>query len=303
MSKVSVIIPSRAETRMFSPTETVLQRTVRSVLESATGDIEIRVGFDGPPRQEFPKDKRVHVHYSREPMGLKPLINFLAYQSVGDYIFKLDAHCSVAPGFDETLAADMEDNWVVMPRFYVLDGKTWEWQDERFYDYFALCCPFTDRRGFRFKAGGHWPERTAERLNGPAIDETPQIHGSGWFIGRDYFLNCLGGFPTTDPFGHAQEPPYLGLKTWLGPWGGKVMVNKKTWYAHLHQDNKTRGYHMGHSAEEATYRQVAEYWMGDQWEGRLHDMAWFLEKFEPMPTWPANWRNVYADWLVERMAA
>ncbi len=296
MSMVSILIPARAE----SPAN--LQRTVANIYANATGDCEVLVGFDGPPYQDFPDYSTLRQFRQPETIGLKPMINLLAGMARGKYLLKLDAHCSVAPGFDETLAADMEDNWVVMPRFYVLDGKTWEWQDGRYYDYFYLCCPFTDRRGFRFKAGGHWPERTAERLTGPAIDETPQIHGSGWFIGRDYFLNCLGGFPTIDPFGHAQEPPYLGLKTWLGPWGGKVMVNKNTWYAHLHQSNGSRGYRMGHANEEATYRQVAEYWMGDQWEGRLHDMAWFIEKFDPMPSWPSNWREVYADWIVDRIA-
>lgn len=301
MPKVSVLIPSRAETRRFSDTETVLQRTVRAVYEAASGDIEVIVGFDGPPYQSFPDYPRLRLFHFEQLIGLKKQINTLAERATGKYLFKLDAHTSVAPGFDETLVADMQDNWVVTPRFYVLDGATWEWQDARHYDYFYLCCPFTDKRGFRFKAGGHWPERTAARLvSHPHLDETPQMHGSGWFVNREFFLNEIGGFPTIDPFGHAQEPPYLGLKTWLGPWGGAVMVNKNTWYAHLHQQGDKRGYSMGRQQERASYAYHANYWMGNEWAGRKHNMTWFIEKFMPMPSWPDNWRELYADWIEKR---
>ncbi len=285
MPKTSVLIPARGE----SPDN--LQRTVASAYDNATGDIEVFVGFDGPPYHDLPD--RVRVFRSPEVIGIKAMINHLAYHANSDYLFKADAHCSFGPGFDEILAAHMEPNWIVTPRFYVLNGATWQWQDGRFYDYFYLCCPFTDRRGFRFKAGGHWPERTKERFfSHMHLDETPQFHGSAWFVARDFFLNSLGGFPTDDPFGHAQEPPNLGLKTWLGPWGGKVMVNKLTWYAHMHQDNKSRGYRMGHRNEENTYKQVATYWMGNQWANRAHDIDWFLERFSPMPSWPENWREL-----------
>lgn len=299
MPRVSVIIPSRNEVREHAPGVTVLQRTVADVYAKATGEIEVLVGFDGPAYQDFPDYPNLRQLRRPTVGGLKSLINELVEMATGRYIFKLDAHCSVAPGFDETLAADMEPNWLVTPRFYVLDGATWQWQDERHYDYFYLVCPFTDPRGFRFKAGGHWPQRTAERINIP-LDETPQFHGSGWFVTRAFYRDCLGGFPAGDPLGHAQEPPNLGLRTWLGPWGGRVMVNKKVWYAHLHQDNQKRGYHMGRVQERISYDIAAKYWMGDEWPGRRHDMRWFIERFMPMPSWPDNWRQLYDEWELRR---
>ncbi|MDO8503809.1 MAG: glycosyltransferase [bacterium] len=296
MSKVSIIIPSRAEIQEVSLGETVLQRTVRDIYEKATDDFEVLVGFDGPPYQDFPDYPNLKVVKFPSVVGIKTGINALAAMAQGKYIYKTDAHCSFGKGFDEILQADMEDNWIVMPRFYVLNGETWEWQDERFYDYFYLCCPFTDPKGFRFKAGGHWPERTAEKLD-ILIDETPQIHGSGWFIAKDYYFNYLGGFPNIDPYGHAQEPIWLGLKNWLG--GGKVMVNKKTWYAHMHQQGNKRGYHMGHEQEKISYDLAAKYWVGDKWHERKHDFSWFVEKFMPMPTWPENWEELCNKWRLE----
>lgn len=284
MSKVSIIIPARAE-----KLENVI-RTLGSIYDNATGEFEVIVGNDGPPDIDL-KYYYPDVKVANFPavVGIKTNINALASMATGKYIYKSDSHCSFGKGFDEILQADMQEDWIVMPRFYVLNGETWQWQDGRFYDYFYLCCPFNDPKGFRFKAGGHWPERTQANLD-RLIDETPQIHGSGWFMTRDHYFE-LGGFPNIDPHGHGQEPIWLALKNWLG--GGKVMVNKKTWYAHMHQQGNKRGYHMDHAQEVKSYEIAARYWVGNEWCERIHDFDWFVEKFMPMPTWLENWKQIY----------
>lgn len=294
--KVSIIIPSRNESLEYLPGFTVLQKTVQEIYEKATGDFEVLVGFDGPPYQEFPNYPNLKLVKFPETVGIKIMINALASMAQGKYIYKSDAHCSFDKGFDEKLQLGMQEDWIVTPRFYVLNPKTWEWQDDRHYDYFYLCCPFTDPRGLRFKAGGHWPERTTEREKDPKydIDETPQIHGSGWFMSKDYFFNTLGGFPNIDPYGHAQEPIWLALKNWLA--GGKVMVNKNTWYAHMHQQATNRGYTMSISQTEISYKVAAEYWLSNQWHERKYDFEWFIKKFMPMPSWPDNWEEILSNW-------
>jgi glycosyltransferase involved in cell wall biosynthesis len=281
MEKVSFIIPSRGE-KIEN-----LSRTIKSIEDNVVGEHEIIVGFDGPPYLELPEN--IQVIQFPNWAGIKTTINSLAACATGKYLFKLDAHCSVSKGIDEILKADMQENWIVMPRFYVLKKETWEWQDNRHYDYFYLCCPFTDPRGFRFKAGGHWPQRTAERENDHQfdIDETPQIHGSGWFMEKNRFFE-LGGFPLTDLYGHAQEPLWLAARNWFI--GGKVMVNKKCWYAHLHQETRDKGFNLGHTNEEKTYNLVATHFMNEP------KMEWFIEKFMPMPTWTENWRELISEW-------
>ena len=287
MSKVSIIIPSCGE----KPEN--LERTIESIYENATGDFEVIIGLNGV--SAWPTNMKPNMEIMEFPrnVGIKTNINALVALAVGKYIYKSDAHCSFGKGFDEILQADIEDDWIVMPRFYVLDGKTWEWQDDRFYDYFYLSCPFTDPRGFRFKAGGHDPEKTKERLD-TLIDETPQIHGSGWFISKDRYFE-LGGFPNIDPYGHAQEPVWLALKNWLA--GGKVMVNKNTWYAHLHQQGNKRGYHMDREQENKSYDIAATYWMGNKWYERKYDIEWFIDKFMPMYGWPEDWKELHRKWL------
>ena len=291
MSKLSIIIPSR--------NEKWLKNTLDNIYENATGDFEVLVGLNGrtdyPLQGDYPNLTMV---YESEDIGLKPMINMLAALANGKYIYKSDAHCAFGKGFDEILQKDMQDDWIVTPRFYVLDGKTWQWQDDRFYDYFYLCCPFTDKRGLRFKAGGHWPELTKERLEShPSVDETPQIHGSGWFVNRKYYFDTLKGFPEIDPFGHAQEPIWLALKNWLI--GGKVMVNKNTWYAHLHQDSKDRGYPEDKSHTEKTYNEVARHFLLDMEPFTKYPFEWFVDKFMPMPSWNSDWREQLANWRKE----
>lgn len=301
MSKISIIIPSCNENRLFKEGQTVLQKTVEEIYQKATGDFEVIVGFNGPSYQDFPDYPNFRTLKLPENVGLKTLVNILSIMATGKYIYKTDAHCSFGESFDEILQADMQDNWLVTPRFYVLNAENWEWQDDRHYDYFFLSCPFTDPRGFRFKAGGHWPQLTAERETNHEldIDETPQFHGSGWLVEKDFFLNNIGAFPANDPLGHAQEPPNFGLKYWLGPWDGKVMVNKKTWYAHMHQDGNVKGYRYTRHQERFSYDIWAKYWIGDKWGERVHDIDWFIEKFMPMPTWPDNWRELLDNWRKE----
>ncbi len=282
MSKVSIIIPSR--------NEKYLKRTLDNIYENATGDFEVLVGFNGPTDYPLTGNyPNLTMIYESQDIGLKPMVNKLANLANGEYIYKSDAHCSFGKGFDEILQADMQDDWIVTPRFYVLDKETWKWQDERFYDYFYLCCPFTDPRGLRFKAGGHWADKTRGRLEShPMMDETPQMHGSGWFVNRDYFLNVLGGFPETDPFGHAQEPIWLGLKNQLI--GGKLMVNKRVWYAHLHQNSNERGYPEDRRHTESTYNETAAYWL------KHTKFEEFIRRNSDMPTWPYNWQDLLKDW-------
>lgn len=284
MSQVSIIIPSRGEKSEN------LNRTLESIFANATGEYEVIVGFNGAPYTKIPYSN-VKTIYLPENVGIKTMVNLLAATATGKYIYKSDAHCSFGHGFDRILQEEMQDDWIVTPRFYVLDGKTWDWQDDRFYDYFYLCCPLTDPKGLRFKAGGHWPQMTQERLvSHPTVDETPQFHGSGWFMTKDRFFE-LGGFPIDDPYGHGQEPIWLGLKNWL--MGGKVMVNKKTWYAHLHQDSSQRGYPEVREETEKTYRLTASYWLKHPHFER------FIDKFMPMPTWPDNWRELLEQWRKE----
>ena len=281
MTDVSILIAARNERH--------LPRMVAHLHEALTGDYEIVVVQDGAPYQLLPDHPRLRVH-NREYTGLKPSINFAAAQARGKYLLKLDAHCAVSEGIDEVLCANCEPNWMIVPRFYTLNAETWEPRDNRNCDYWLLDCPLTDPKGYRFKAGGYWWERTTERAHVKPMDETLTHHGSAWFVERDFFLNKLHGM-TVEGYGLSyMEPADLGLRTWLGPWEGKVIVNKSCWYSHWHQQADTRGYSISMQEIRRAYNWTANYWMRNAWPEAVHPLAWLIEHFWPIPGWLDDWQ-------------
>jgi hypothetical protein len=91
-----------------------------------------------------------------------------------------------------------------------------------------------------------------------------------------------------------QEAQEIGNKVWLS--GGRLVVNKKTWYAHWHKGKHGKGY--GFSNEqykrhlEGTERgrlYCIDYWLHTK--DYDHDFTWLLQKFWPVPTWPENWQE------------
>jgi len=92
-----------------------------------------------------------------------------------------------------------------------------------------------------------------------------------------------------------MEPPELCLKTWLGPWGGAVKVNKECWYAHAHKGGqRPRGYPIDMAEVRRSYLWTANYWMRNCWSERARDIGWLIDKFMPLPGWPENWRELQA---------
>jgi len=297
MSKVSILIAARGEQYKINSGVSVLYRTIQDIYEKATGDFETIVVFDGPPYQDLPEYPNLTV-LKNEWSGTKESINIAARIATGKYLFKIDAHCMLDQGFDEVLQSKIEDNWVVTPRLYILNAEEWKWQDNRFHDYFYLPCPLTDSQGFRFQAGAHWKGRTQERLNITDMDENMKLHGSAWFMSKDFYWNCLNGLNPNDGAGRWNgEDIEISLKTWLGPWGGKLMVNKNTWYAHMHRGGqRPREFGVSHQETSQSATWSARYWMKNSWKEQTHELGWLIEKFWPVATWPENWRVLWKEW-------
>jgi hypothetical protein len=299
MSKVSVLIASRGD-------EPYLGRTIENLLTSARGEVEVLVGLDGSARSAdaadvftipwLTQDPRLKI-FGWEYAGLKPTINRLAGEAQGDFFLKTDAHCAFSDEWDVKLKSECLDSWIIFPRFYVLKAEEWKWQDDRFYDYFLLDCPLTDRKGYRFRAGGHWPKRTKQRLNIGPLDESFSLHGSAWFLTRHHFLNNLKGMQSEGYGNMFMEPADLGNRTWLGPWGGRVMVRKDVWYAHMHKGKeRPRGFGVSMTEANRSYLWTANYWMRDAWPQAAQKFGWLVDRFAPVPSWPGNWRELQADY-------
>lgn len=296
MPKTSILIAARNERH--------LPRMLAHLLTRLTGDYQILVGFDGPPYVDLPEDGRIVKGFFQQE-GLKPTINKLARLATGKYLLKLDSHCAVSEGLNEVLQRDMQPEWLVVPRFYTLDEATWEPNRRKPHnDYWNVSCPLTDPKGYRFAAGGYDFARTAARADVGPTDETMTMHGSCWFVERAFFLDKLGGMQSEGYGVSYMEPADLGFRTWLGPWGGAVMVNKAGWYSHLHSNYRERGYPIDWPEVKRSYRWTAEHWMYDEWPQAVKPFGWLVDKFELAPAvWPADWRARHAAHVRQGVAA
>ena len=307
---VSIIIPDRNG-------QPYLQKTIEDLLNKAEGDIEIIVVCDGiwpdPPLENDPRVKIIHHGTVHNNLGMREGINRGIAISSGKYIMKIDEHCMVDQGFDKKLKADCEDNWVVIPRRYRLLADETPWRLEEYLiqdgeivpdpkarhvrppvDYMYLAYPY--ERPFDKTCGLHgaeWKERYFERKD-ILIDDTMSMQGSCYFTTRKYWDEVIGELSTENYGTFTQEAQEIGNKVLMS--GGRLVVNKKTWYAHMHKGKRGKGY--GFSNEQ--YRQhmagtekgrlfCINYWMHTK--EYKHDFEWLLKKFWPIPGWMDNWKE------------
>ena len=290
---LSIIIPSRVET--------YLQRTVDDLLLNARGEVEIIVILDGYwPSPMLKDDKRVIVLHQgtvHNSYGMREAINAGIAISKGEFIMKIDEHCLVDEGFDLKLAADCEEDWVVIPRRYRLDADNWKViEDGRPpIDYMLVDFPY--QRPHDKTCGLHGAEdrqRHYDRLD-ILIDDVMTMQGSCYYTRRSYwnklFPNGMNG-GSYGPF--TQEAQEISMAAWLS--GGRVVVNKKTFYAHFHKGSTGKGY--GFSTEQ--YKKHAEWnekgrlycmehWLNTQ--NYLHDFEWLIKKFWPLKGWKDTWKE------------
>lgn len=278
---ISIIIPSR--------NERFLAQTVSDLLRNG-GDIEVIVVLDGYwPDPPLAEDRRLKILHRGRAHGMRDGINSAAAIARGEYLMKCDAHCAFAEGYDTALAADCEDNWVVIPRRYSLDAENWKRADKECIDSMHYFWPFEHPEDLGLH-GRPWLSRGRARRE-VAIDEDVTFQGSCWFMHRSHW-GRVGPLQEQGYETFMGEPQELGLRTQLGPWRGKVIVNKKTWYAHLHK-GKTYGrmYSMSGSERQRGNAFSFDFWWNNRWEGRANDLSYVIEKFWPHPGWPEDWYN------------
>jgi len=288
MSKVSIIIPSR--------NEQFLGKTVNDLLAKAAGEIEVIPVLDGYwPNPPLVEDKRVIQLHRGKALGMRAAINYGAEVATGDWLMKTDGHCMFAEGFDETLKKETAEDWLAIPRRYSLNAEDWERNPKMPIDYHYLDCPMVNTNYFQFH-GIPWNEMTRQKFDDPRyeIDDLMSWQGSMWFMNRSLW-NRVGPMSEKLFYTFSQEPQELGNKVWLS--GGRIVVNKHTWYAHLHKGKQYgRGYSISGSEVVEGHKRSANYWMSNSWNGQVRPIEWLIDKFMPVPTWPDNWRQLLEEW-------
>ena len=285
---LSIIIPDRNG-------QPYLQKTIDDLLAKAEGKIEIIVVSDGvwpnPALKDDPRVILIHHGSQFNTLGMRESINRGVAVSHGEYIMKIDEHCMVDKGFDLKLIADCEDNMVVIPRRYRLDGDEWKRTDELGdkrppVDYMYLEYPYARPYDKTQGLHGTKDEQRAIDRKDILIDDVMTGQGSCYFMKRSYWKDL-----DTDLYGpFTQEAQEITMRVWLS--GGRVVVNKKTWYAHMHKGKKGKGY--GFSTEQ--YKRHSE----ANEKGRLYCIDYWLnqpgfdsllKRFWPVPGWTLDWKE------------
>lgn len=142
---------------------------------------------------------------------------------------RTDEHCMFAPGYDEELTNTCKDNWIMTARRYFLDTTKWERMDTEPVDYEKLAVRDLGD-GKKKWEGRVWRSRAKERKD-KMIDETMAMQGSMWIMHRKWWEKVIKKLDTR--YGDMyQDSHEMQFKTWMA--GGKLVVNKNTWFAHKH---------------------------------------------------------------------
>jgi glycosyltransferase involved in cell wall biosynthesis len=288
--KLSIIIP--VDKDPFT------NKTIGSILQNASGEIEVIPVLDGVD-VEIIDDPRVKVVKLDKKEGMRGAINAGIKASKGDFIMKCDSHCLFAPNFDNIMTNNCEVNWLLIPsRFSLNDTENWVRDDSRpVRNYHYLSFPGTGDLGYGLSFGvADWNEMNEKRRQYD-IDDTMSFQGSCWMAYRPYFMAYIGLLDDRpETYGtFAQEQEEIGLKYWLG--GGNVKVIKKTWYAHLSK----RTHHYKDKLFDREYKSKdktinghvwsTKHWMNNEEPYMRHPFSWLVEKFWPIPGWPADWQE------------
>lgn len=294
MADLSIIVVAR--------NEEFLQHTVNDIMENIRGDTEVIVILDeywpDPPLMD---NKRVTVVHHTQFIGQRAAMNEGARISQSRFVMKVDAHCAFDAGFDVKLMNYCKYDWTVIPlmfNLHVFDWKCDKCGNHTYQGRYPKECPKCDnktdfskeivwkrRRGtamysMRFDKDlifQYWRERKTE---GDIVD-TMSFLGACWFMHRDRFWE-LEGLDENHGF-WGQVGTEVACKTWLS--GGKLCVNKKTWFAHMFRSQFGWPYHITRNDVEKAREYSRDLWLNNKWHKAKYDLQWLIDKFAPVPTW------------------
>lgn len=292
---LSILIPAR--------NEEFLSRTVDDILKQKRGNTEVIVVLDGawasPPLADHPDLTIVHHNQS---VGQRAATNEAARLSSAKYVMKVDAHCTFDEGFDVKMMAEMRDDWTMVPVMYNL----------HVFDWVCFTCGYREDQGpqpakcpqcgdvmareiiwkprwhkqsmfYRFDKTLHFQYWGAFKQRPEAqgdIAETMSLQGSCFMMTRQKYWELDICDEKHGSWG--QQGVEVACKTWLS--GGRVVVNKKTWYSHLFRTQEGFGFPYPNPGVEKARAYSRKLFLEGQWKGK-YDLQWLLDKFYPVPDW------------------
>jgi len=309
MKDLSILIPSRSE--MF------LARTIEDILQNIEMDTEVIAVLDGSwAKPEIPQNDRVNVIYVPIAIGQRAATNLACKLSRAKYIMKLDAHCSFDKGFDRKMIEAFKetgDNVTMVPvmrNLWAFDWKCFHCGWKKYQGPTPTKCEACGKTD-RIKKKMIWKGKERPQSDSYCFDSVPHFQYFREYVRRPEFKEALEKTGLTETmslqgscfmctrekywelnlcdenFGSwGNQGIEVACKTWLS--GGRVLVNHKTWYAHMF---RTQGgdfsfpYPQSGREVEKNKKKVKELFWENKFDKAVHPLSWLIEKFWPVKGW------------------
>lgn len=313
MRDLSIIIPAL--------NEQFLSRTIEDILSNIEGDTEVIALCDGYwPNPGVKDNPRVTLIHHTEPMGQRQSTNEGVRLSTAKFVMKCDAHCAFDRGFDIKLMSNCEKDWTVVPsmkRLHVYDMICQECGNRMYQDKGGICdkcgsentkqeMVWQNRRGkavdymwfdteFKFSyfdnnylrpygpdAKVKYHHKHRDWAKDKITDQMVCI-GACWMMHRERYWEIGGMDENHGSWG--QMGVELACKSWLS--GGRQVVNRNTWFAHLFRTTKKLGfpYHLSGKAIQKARKYSQNIWTNNLWDKAVHPLSLMIKKFAPLPGW------------------
>jgi hypothetical protein len=223
---------------------------------------------------------------------------------------KVDAHCAFDEGFDvKMMEAFMEvgDNVVMAPgmrNLWVYDWKCYTCGKRVYQDKESICPP-NERHSepVQMKKKMLWIAKTNPFSTAYCFDpephfqyhgeqkkkqvgdivETMSLQGSAFMCTREKYWEldiCAEEFGSW-----GSQGLEVACKFWLS--GGRVLVNRATWYAHMFRTKPIFSFPYELSGRQVQHakRLAKDLFFNNKWPKAIHPLSWLVEKFWPIPGW------------------
>jgi hypothetical protein len=294
-----------------------LKETIEDIVKNRRAETEVIALLDGewanPPVPQLPN---VNIIYVPKAVGQRAGANIAARLSRAKYIMKVDAHCSFDEGFDQKMLdayKEVGDNVTMVPVMRNLHAFDWKCYHCGWKTYQGPTppecpdCHKTDkiRRkmlwvgkpnpqsvSYCFDAEPHFqynneykqrPEYIKAKEE-TGLTESMSLQGSAFMCTREkYWELALCG---EDLGNWGNQGIEVACKTWLS--GGRVLVNHKTWYAHMF---RTQGGDFGFPWQvsgrdtQKTKDNVKNLLWNKKFDKQIYPVSWLVERFWPVKGW------------------
>lgn len=299
MTEVSFLVPSREEE--------FLNRTVNDLLAHCESDYEIIVGLDGyVPAEPLPEHSRLSVLYFPYSIGQRGITNRLAKIARGEYLAKVDAHCSFEQGFDKKLVEVADKDTCLVPTMKNLHAFDWVcecgWREyqgpERkncpqcggtniCKDVVWIAKKSPNSRSYCFDSSPHfqyfgdWNKRPQGQGD---FTETMSIQGSFFMVHRDTYFDL--NICDEETFG-SWGSQGIEVAAKFGTSGRRCMCLHTTWYSHLFRTRAgfDHPFPLSGNQVDRAKRAARKLFFESQWTGMTRPLSWLVEKFWPVKGW------------------